>query len=83
MKCFLLQVRQLFFLKKIDFFTLPNLLRVKFFTILEGWSCKKCTLLNANGVAVCAACGGSRLKSTQYKQDPTLRKGEFWYFKFF
>lgn len=45
----------------------------------EGWTCKKCTLLNLSNATVCVACGGSRLRSTQNKQDPTLRKGEFWF----
>ncbi|XP_012288023.1 calpain-D [Orussus abietinus] len=43
-----------------------------------GWTCKKCTLLNAATRTTCEACGGSKLRSVMHLEDPTLRKGESW-----
>ncbi|KAK0177003.1 hypothetical protein PV328_001096 [Microctonus aethiopoides] len=45
---------------------------------LPAWTCKKCTLLNAETRATCEACGGSKLRSISHIDDPTLRKGESW-----
>lgn len=44
----------------------------------QGWTCKKCTLVNSAQSLSCEACYGSKLKSLSLGTDLTLRKGEFW-----
>lgn len=47
-------------------------------SVVEQWSCIKCTLINTGNDSFCAACGGSKLNSTTTNRYQTLKPNESW-----
>lgn len=47
-------------------------------TLVNCWTCIKCTLINSNEDCFCKACGGSKLNSTTNQNYSTLKPSESW-----
>lgn len=44
----------------------------------QGWTCKKCTLVNNTFSLICDACGASKLRSLALNIETTLPKEDMW-----